>query len=415
MPDSKQEDIKNRPCTRMPLTMRRNGSAAWKRLPRRKIGEEIIDARTVLATYFLNLNHHIEARNAVEPVLELAVGLNYQKGLSGIYTAMGLFHICVEEDYKTGSFYLKQASEISEKMHKYLVMWLAQYQLGCHFLLNYQFKESMGCLKTSLVMSQISKNLTGMAHSKSALAMNYNFQNRPDLALALSEEALEAALESEDAMGLQPAYTVMGQSLYYKGDLQEAERNLIKALAYYEKAGIVSWGAGAAGWLGWMYYDLGYYDKAKLYHQQCTSIMEETTYFPSWINCHKLWMKNYGILSKLNIDIEKLETLINNHQNNRLAMCESFGTQCIAEIYLNIDDQHMTESEFWITRAIEFNTKQGTHWELARDYALYADWYKKKGETLKAKEQLIKAIDLFRECGADGWVTMTEEKLAQYS
>jgi hypothetical protein len=51
-------------------------------------------------------------------------------------------------------------------------------------------------------------------------------------------------------------------------------------------------------------------------------------------------------------------------------------------------------------------------WNLARDQALYADWFKKRSDITKAKEQLTKAIDLFRECGAHGWVTKMEQKLA---
>jgi hypothetical protein len=50
--------------------------------------------------------------------------------------------------------------------------------------------------------------------------------------------------------------------------------------------------------------------------------------------------------------------------------------------------------------------------ESGKDHALYADWFKKKSDTPKAKEQLTMAIDFFRQCGADGWVTMMEEKLA---
>jgi len=38
--------------------------------------------------------------------------------------------------------------------------------------------------------------------------------------------------------------------------------------------------------------------------------------------------------------------------------------------------------------------KHGTHWELARNHSLYADWYKKKGDNVAAKEQLARAIDL---------------------
>jgi len=268
-------------------------------------------------------------------------------------------------------------------------------------------------LKTSLVMSQISKNLTGIAHSKSAMAIHLNFQNKPDLALSMSEEALDAAIESEDIMALQPAYTAMGASLYYAGRLQAAEKNLLEGLAYYEKASIISWAAYATGFLGWTYYDMGLLDKAKVYQQQCVSMMEYAKLFPSWINCHKLWTENHGISrNESELDIHKLDELINAHEKNRLAVCESIGARCIGEIYLNLDDQHMAEAEAWIKRAMEVNTKYSTNWELARDHALYADWYKKKGDVSKAREQLTRAIELFRECGADGWVTITEEKLA---
>ncbi|MDP1991695.1 MAG: hypothetical protein Q8K00_11790 [Syntrophales bacterium] len=34
---------------------------------------------------------------------------------------------------------------------------------------------------------------------------------------------------------------------------------------------------------------------------------------------------------------------------------------------------------------------------------------------IAAKERLTTAIDLFRECGADGWVTRTEKALAELS
>ena len=54
-------------------------------------------------------------------------------------------------------------------------------------------------------------------------------------------------------------------------------------------------------------------------------------------------------------------------------------------------------------------------WNLANDHAFYADWFKKKGDIQGAKEQLTKAIDLFRECGADGWVTRTEKTLAEFA
>jgi len=69
--------------------------------------------------------------------------------------------------------------------------------------------------------------------------------------------------------------------------------------------------------------------------------------------------------------------------------------------------------EAGIIKAIDADTRDGTRWQLASDHALYADWFKKKGDKEGAKEQLTKAIDLFRECGADGWVTLTEKSLSE--
>jgi len=48
---------------------------------------------------------------------------------------------------------------------------------------------------------------------------------------------------------------------------------------------------------------------------------------------------------------------------------------------------------------------------LTREHAHYADWFKKKGDRTGAEEQLTKAIDLFKECRADGWVTRTGREL----
>jgi hypothetical protein len=39
----------------------------------------------------------------------------------------------------------------------------------------------------------------------------------------------------------------------------------------------------------------------------------------------------------------------------------------------------------------------------------------RQGETFKAKEQLGRAIDIYKECGADGWVTRAEVEMAKIS
>jgi hypothetical protein len=60
-----------------------------------------------------------------------------------------------------------------------------------------------------------------------------------------------------------------------------------------------------------------------------------------------------------------------------------------------MDDQHMTEAENWANKAIEADTRNGMMWYLGRDYALYAEIFKRKGERAKAKENFGKAIEIF--------------------
>ena len=85
----------------------------------------------------------------------------------------------------------------------------------------------------------------------------------------------------------------------------------------------------------------------------------------------------------------------------------------IGDIMLNIDDDHLSEAETWIKKAIDTDIHNGTRWHLASDYALYADWFSKKGDASMAKENFQKAIDIFTESGADGWVSRTQKSLLE--
>jgi Tfp pilus assembly protein PilF len=87
----------------------------------------------------------------------------------------------------------------------------------------------------------------------------------------------------------------------------------------------------------------------------------------------------------------------------------------MGEIYLYIDDKHMDEAEVWIKKAIDVDEQYKMPGDLSHAYALYAEFFKKKGDPAQAKERLCKAIDLMRSIGADGWVKRYEEELAAIS
>jgi len=69
----------------------------------------------------------------------------------------------------------------------------------------------------------------------------------------------------------------------------------------------------------------------------------------------------------------------------------------------------------WILKAIEINSQKGFNFYLGKDYALYAELFKRKGDQSKTKENLDKAIETLKECGAEGWVKKYEKELAAIS
>jgi tetratricopeptide (TPR) repeat protein len=107
-----------------------------------------------------------------------------------------------------------------------------------------------------------------------------------------------------------------------------------------------------------------------------------------------------------------LEALYAHSRNNKVKRAEGWIQRYIGEILLNIDDQHLSESEHWIQKAIEADQRNGMMFDLGKDYALYAELFKQRGDKLKAQENLGKAIEIFKQCGADGWVEKAEKELA---
>jgi uncharacterized phosphosugar-binding protein len=107
-----------------------------------------------------------------------------------------------------------------------------------------------------------------------------------------------------------------------------------------------------------------------------------------------------------------LETLYVHSRNNKVKAAEGWTQRCIGEILLNIDDQHLSESDHWIQKAIEADQRNRMMFHLGKDYALYAELFNRKGDRLKTRANLGKAIEILKECGADGWVEKYAKELA---
>lgn len=78
---------------------------------------------------------------------------------------------------------------------------------------------------------------------------------------------------------------------------------------------------------------------------------------------------------------------------------------------MNMVNGHLPEAETWIQKAVNEDQTNGTRFFLGRDYALYAEWFKRNGDLPKAWGKLEMAIEIMKECGADGWVEKYEKEL----
>jgi tetratricopeptide (TPR) repeat protein len=207
------------------------------------------------------------------------------------------------------------------------------------------------------------------------------------------------------------AYGAQGFSFFAKGYLDDAEKYLLKSMEFCERIRLPSWNGAAKFALGDLYCEKTNLTKSKENFEKAFQCMEDARIMPSIANLAKI-----GLLRCKVADDERninLETLFSYSKNNRLKVSEGFHRRWIGEILGNMDGQYLTEAESWINQAIEADSRNGTNLNLARDYLSYADLLTKKGDRLKAKENLGKAIETFKESGADGWVEKAERKLAE--
>jgi len=382
------------------------------------IQRRIIDARTALANCLIPLNRHHEAKEAVAPIADLALELNYQRRLPAIYTAIGIYSLWVDEDYPKAFKYLNDACKISEQIGDLLSLYFANFYLGWTHSWNCEFEKALQYFNKSVELSVLASDQIEMSFAKGAIIFgNYTFNGKIDLAYQTSKELLQIAEETGDIFIRGVAYSTYGLSCYFKGLFDEAEDYLLKGLALCEKnaqASLIPW---VYLFLGDTYFELDKHMKVKEYYEGAIKALRSVNMLPSWKNmaivslarAEALYDSQWDSISELSNKLSKY------YKDNNLKVFEGWMARYIGEILLNIDDQSVANAEGWIQKAIEADKRNKAKWFLARDYALYAEMFMRKGDQSRAKENLAKAIDIFKECGADGWVEKSEKEIDEFS
>jgi tetratricopeptide (TPR) repeat protein len=379
-----------------------------------EVSKQLIDARTTLGLYMLQMAHFIEAKEAIDPIIDLALKRDYKRRLSQIYTIIGAHNHWVEEDFPEAFKHLEDALKIAEELGDVPSVLFANSLLGLSLSENCEFEKASHCLGKALNINVEANSLWGISQGKSHISYYvYNHQGRVNLAYETSDDALRIAEESADTYSKAIAYPTHGISCYGKGFLEEAEKYLMKGIDFCERINLSIWNARAAHYSGEAYFETGKYQKAVDHYENAIGILERTRLYPSLLRLSKIALAKAKVMNNdKNIDLESLYAYV---AENRLKVFDGRMRRYIGETLLNIDDQHMPRAEDWIKKAIEADNRNGMMLQLGRDYALYAELFKRKSDQSKAKENLTKAIEIYKDCGADGWLKKLEKELASLS
>jgi tetratricopeptide (TPR) repeat protein len=131
--------------------------------------------------------------------------------------------------------------------------------------------------------------------------------------------------------------------------------------------------------------------------------------YPSWIN----WLKAGVLRAKAKIGSSKIDLdALYEYKNSKIPYFDGWISRYIGEIFLNTDDLQVSEAEKWIKKAIVADEKNNMRINLGKDYKLFSDILNRKGDKLQARECLIKAIEIFRECGTEERAKKAEKELS---
>jgi len=377
-----------------------------------EVQKMIIHARARLGLYYTQLNYFVESKEVIDSVIDMAIERGYKKELSQIYTILGTYYFQVEDDYSKGFQYLEDAVSIAEEIQDILCMALAFHWIGFCSALNCKFEKAYYHLKKVLDINVATNTKWGIVSENSLIStFIYYYSGRIREAYQTSNEAVKMAEEIGDVYSKAMAYTAHCASCFGMGFFEEALNYHLKGISSAERSNLFVWNAVINSWLGLTYFELGEYQSSIDCFEKAIQLMESKSGPPSSINLYKVQAAKAKVMNnEKHIDLKSLYGYV---RKNKMKSHEGLIQRGISQILLNIDDRHMEEAEDYVKRAIEADKRNGMMLYLGLDYAFYADLFKRKGDTPKAKENLKKAIKTMKECGADGWVEKYEIKLTE--
>jgi len=367
--------------------------------------EKIIRARLSLGMYCTYPHFIFEAEKAIEPIVNLVHEEKHRDLLPYVYYILGLSSWLLGKDTEALN-YLNELLRISEEMNTMMVA-LVKYRLSIVYQANCEFEKALTYIEEAIEGMPMQTSLFAF---KSTMARILCHQGKIDEALKVTNENLKLA----------PEYAVIhkgisfrehGDSCWSKGLFEESEELLLKSYFGLKNTDHIFHHAETTAMLGHLSVEKGDYAKSQAYYNEAISIYDTLHNHKEKISCE---ISLARIKAQAGQDVNLTE-VFEKFESHKTKVSESKRIRDIVIILLHIDEARWSEAEEWLLKAISHDRTYGMKPYLAYDYALYADLYKRQNNLPQAREQMKKAIEITRECGADGWVKRYEKELVEMS
>jgi len=384
-----------------------------EKLPRSDFVErKIAQVRAVLGVLLIGMNNFKRAEEIVSPIAESALKDDDQKVNALMLTVIGSCEFVLRENFPKAFDHLENALRISMEMKDMATTAQVSYWIGCAHYLCCNFEQAEINIGRSVEITKAAKRLYAESTFKALFShIVYYPQGKLRLGYELSKEAVDLADDSGDIWSKTFAYSAHGISCFGKGFFEEALEFLFRGRDFCRKLDQYWWGPWSNHFLGEVYFELGEYQKAIDYYEEAASLFIRYGNWPSFTTVSQLGLARAQMFN--DVDDVNLGALYGYLSIPKAKLVEGWVRRYISEILLKIDAGRISEAEKWVKEAIIADGRNGTSFELARDYLVYGEVLKRKKNETQASENRQKGIEIFKKCGADGWVKRYEKEFAE--
>jgi tetratricopeptide (TPR) repeat protein len=163
----------------------------------------------------------VEAKAAVDPIVDLAIERNYKRRVSQINFILGFNYHFVDEDYPKALEYYEKALKIGEELNDLLTLVLANDFIGLCLCETGEFEKALSCYEKALEINVMTNTQWGIVAVKmNIIVFVYANLGNSKLAYQTSQEALRIGNASGDIHSKGFANLALGVSynhlIYYK-------------------------------------------------------------------------------------------------------------------------------------------------------------------------------------------------------